>query len=91
MVGMPGFLTRILAGFLTRVFETEHTVYRSTGTEKYSFTQGQKNIGLHHYRDRKVQFYSTTGTEKNGGEKPCLENPILSNIPYIKNLAVGNC
>ena len=54
---------------------------------------------------REIQFYNTTGTEKysfavpfsiltlvktreNRG-KPCIKNPILLKIPYIKNLAVG--
>ena len=26
--------------------------------------RGQKNIALQYYRDGKIQFYSTTGTEK---------------------------
>ena len=38
--------------------------------------------------------YSTTGTEKysftvlQGQRKPCIKNPILLKIPYIKNLTV---
>ena len=74
MVGMPGvlarfltrFLVRFLARFLTRVFGSENTVYRSTGTEKYSFTglPGQRNTVLQFDRDRKIQFDSSTGAEK---------------------------
>ena len=89
---MPGFLvrllTRFLARFLTRVFGQGFL------DRKYS---------VQVYRDRGIQFYSTTGTEKysftvlQGQRKieenhvlkiPCIKNPILLKIPYIKNLAV---
>ena len=63
MVGMPGFLakiltrflTRFLARFLTRVFGSQNTVYRSTGAEKYSFTVllGQKI----HEKSKKSIFF----------------------------------
>ena len=54
MVGMPGFLarflTRFLARFLTRVF--------------WQGFRGQKNTALQYYTDPKIQFHSTTGTQK---------------------------
>ena len=50
------FLTRFLARFLTRVFGLGFWL------RKYN---------VQYYRDGKIKFYSTTGTEKNDGSKTC--------------------
>ena len=77
MVGVPGFfcqmLTRFLARLLTRFFD------QVFWTRKYN---------VQYYWDGKIQFYSTTGTEKSLGKNHVIKNPISLKIPYIKNLAV---
>ena len=78
MVGMPGFFARcfiiFLARFLTRVFG------QGLGDRKYSLTvlKEQNNTVLQFYRDGEnlMKIHIT-------------RNPILLNIPYIKNLAVA--
>ena len=61
-------------GFLARVFWTENTVYRSTGTEKYSLTvlPGQRNTVLQVYWDGERR-------ERNHVSKSqMIKNPIYS-------------
>ena len=77
MVGVPGFLarflTRFLARFLTRVFDQVFL------DRKYSvqYYWDRKNTVLQYYRDGKTL-----------GKNHVIKNPMLLNIPYIKNLAV---
>ena len=54
-------------------------MYRSTGTEKFSFTgvRGRRHTILQFYRDGEKR-------EKNH----VIKNPILLRIPYTKNLTV---
>ena len=82
MVGVPGFLakflTRFLARFLTRVFG------QGLGDRKYSFTvlPGQKNTVLQFYRDGEIQFYSSTGTEKNERTTMYKKSHVIKNPMY---------
>ena len=66
MVGMPGFLARFSTRVLGQGLGTENTMYSITGTEKYS---------VQYYLDGNIQFYSTTGMEKNGGENHVWKIP----------------
>ena len=86
MVGMPEllarFFTRFLARFLTRVlgqgFGGEETqFYRSTGTEKFSFTV---------LRDGEIQFYSSTATENNERKTMQYKFNINKHLPYSHDI-----
>ena len=56
-------------GFLARVFGTENTVY-------------SKILPRRRNRDGQIQFCSTTGIEKNGGENHVLKSHISETSIY---------
>ena len=70
-----GFLAR----FLTRVFGQGF----GDGDIQCTVLPGRRSTVLQFYRDGNIQFYNTTGMEKNGGENHVVK------IPYVENLDVG--
>ena len=78
MVGVPGFVARFWARFLTRVFGQgflgqKIQFYTTTGTEKYTFTDGEY-LEKNHVLKNPIYF-----------KIPYIKNPVYLKSHIIKN------